>query len=453
MSQPRNVIMIVADSLRFDSVYHNGQRSLTPYLQENAIQFTQARSGGCWTLPATASLFSGLMPHEHGATSQTRAINKEVPTLAERMKAAGYETYQITANVATTHIFGLDRGFDEVIRVWDFVPARFNRLQQFLVLMGKPRLRKILFSKDAVVHRFSEDLRAATSWLQLTYQDIFDKARGIIENHEKQGKKTFLFINLMESHFPYHVAPTFQTTSDNWGGKLAEVKSLFHLVNQTFLTKEKAPVNPAVLNQLRERQRKSWKIIGPGIDQFARELHEGQDNMVLFCADHGDNFGDQGWQYHFSNVTDGGNKVPIFLLKHGQKTAKTVDQYVNSKDLYHTILKESGVDDNSFSLADDPDRSISVMQSFWYNNKGQTLSKFKFNQFCFVENGERYLLRDDRWFHAPVGINSSEPLFKTMSAQTNPLEELMEDSERKKQLQEAVQAFQQFSAKVGNGKS
>ncbi|HMS51658.1 MAG TPA: sulfatase-like hydrolase/transferase [Chitinophagales bacterium] len=141
MSKPRNIILIVADSLRYDSVYGAGetQSVYTPYLNNNAVQFAQARSSGCWTLPATASLFTGLMPHQHGATSQTRNVNPNVPTLAQRLKAAGYNTLQITANVATTDIFGLHRGFDEIRRIWQLVPAKFNRLQQLLVMVGKPR--------------------------------------------------------------------------------------------------------------------------------------------------------------------------------------------------------------------------------------------------------------------------------------------------------------------------
>jgi len=170
--KPRNIIFLVADSLRFDSVYDSGIR--LPYVQLHATQFTEARSAGCWTLPATASLFTGLMPHEHGATSQSRAIHLDIPTLAEKMKAAGYNTYQVTANIATTDIFGLHRGFDEIRRIWKLVDPKFNRLQQMLVLIGKPRLRKKLMSRDLLMQRMSSDLEMAKTWLQHTYEDVFE---------------------------------------------------------------------------------------------------------------------------------------------------------------------------------------------------------------------------------------------------------------------------------------
>jgi HK97 family phage major capsid protein len=56
----------------------------------------------------------------------------DVPTLAERLKTVGYSTHQITANIATTEIFGLERGFDEVVRMWMEVPPRHQRLQRAL---------------------------------------------------------------------------------------------------------------------------------------------------------------------------------------------------------------------------------------------------------------------------------------------------------------------------------
>lgn len=447
MSQAQNVILLVADSLRYDSVYRNGDIRL-PYINQNAIQFSQARSSGCWTLPATASVFTGLLPHQHGATSQTRAIHENIPTLAEKMKAAGYNTYQITANVATTDIFGLHRGFDEVHRVWDWASPRFNRLQQTLVLVGKPRLRKKLLSKDAVMTKMSDDLRASMTWLQYTHEDILNKGRKIIEENEAKGEKTFLFLNLMESHFPYHVAPTFETTSEGCMDKLREVAGLFHMVNQTFLTSTEPKVKINVLKQLRERQRKSWEILAPKIDGFVQEMHQDKDNLMIFCSDHGDNFGDQGWQYHFSNVTDGGNKVPIFVLPQGSKTNGIIHDKINAKDIHSTILHESGVDKNVLSLIKDPARSQSILQSYWYNSREKTLPQYKHNQFAFIVDNQRFVNRKEQWFQAPIGEYGNEPIFSAIKDKSiNPIQEI-QDVDRRYTLQKEFDEFLEFSRKV-----
>ena len=220
---PQHIFLIIADSLRFDSVHAQGIN--LPYVQSNALNFTQARSSGCWTLPATASLFSGLVPHEHGATAQTRAIREDIPTLSEKLKKAGYNTYQVTANVATTNVFGLNRGFDHVYKIWEEVPTKSKIVSNILLLLGKPRMRKRLMSKDYISQKLGEDLNASKIWMQNTYQDVFNKVREVLKENEAKKQKCFFFINVMESHFPYHVSPQFNTIHNGWGA-FKEVYSL-----------------------------------------------------------------------------------------------------------------------------------------------------------------------------------------------------------------------------------
>ncbi len=455
MSKPKNVILIVADSLRYDSVYNEEADNLLPYISSKAVEFSQARSSGCWTLPATSSIFTGKLPHEHGATSQTRSIDLGLPTLAEHMKEAGYHTHQVTANVATTHIFGLHRGFDSVKKIWEIVPAKFNKLQQFLVLVGKPRLRKKLLSKDAIMHDLSQDMRSSATWLQHTHSDTFKVARDLLKVGNEDGKGTFLFLNLMESHFPYHVAPTFETSVSGIRNKIREVQALFHTVNQTFLKDAKLHVKPDMLKTIRKRQRKSWELLAPSIDAFVKELHQDQDNLVVFLSDHGDNFGEDSWLYHFSNVTDAGTRVPLFwLAPDGTQKKGKVNTAINSKDLYRSLLHAVGRADRSTepSLLDEPEASIPVLQSYWYNNHGQTLEQFKYNQLCFVEGDTRYLYRKGVWYSAGVAKDGHEPLFERMSSQTDPIEEVVQDAARKRRLQKIVSEFDEFSTKVvGSG--
>jgi len=446
IEQPQHVVLLIADSLRYDSVYTAGIGM--PYMQKKGIQFTQARASGCWTLPGTASLFTGLLPHEHGATSQTRKIDPNVPTLAEKLKSVGYATHQVTANVVTTDIFGLNRGFDEVKRIWKHVDAKYNMLQQFLVLFGKPRLRKMLLSKDALMHKMSEDLEANKTWLQHTHQDIFKSAKQILNENDRQKKKTFLFLNLMESHFPYHIAPQFQTLSKGIFDKLREIKSLYHALNQTFLTKEN-PLTQKWMDLLKERQQLAWKSLAKSIDDFAQELHEDKNVLFIFAADHGDNFGDQSWVYHFSNVTDAGTKVPLFVLKPNAENGKTIDTPVSSRDIHHTILRHCNYKDYTHDITETPDDSFSIMQSYWYNNHGKTLPEYLYNQMAFVKDDMRYLSRKNQWYSAPITTGISlEDDFKPLPTDANPIEDLTIDLARKQQLQNWFTQFNEFSNKV-----
>lgn len=448
MAKPKNVVVLIADSLRWDSVHAGGDHRL-PYLASRSQTFRQARSGGCWTLPATASMFTGLTPHEHGADSQTRSITN-VPTLAERMQALGYSTHMVTANVATTEIFGLDRGFDTLDRIWKLVPSHHKKIHEALVLVGKPRLRKRVFSKDFVMGKLSEDLDASKVWLQSTQGDVFDRTRQILDENAKRDQRGFFFVNVMETHFPYHVSDTFETSAEGIIGKIREVVSLFHLVNQTWLMTDKTHIRADMLALLRRRQRLAWERLAPMIDSFAKELREKYDAYVVFGADHGDNFGEQDWLYHFSNVTDAGNRVPLFVMPHDSDEARIIDAPVSARDLYGTLLRAAGDPDPSLlSLTETPELSLSILESYWYNNNGKTLPQYRYNQFAFVAGDTRYANRQDEWFRAPITrADEAEPKFEPLDPGINPLHELVDEPERLAALRGQFANFTEFSAKV-----
>jgi hypothetical protein len=66
-----NVLLISIDTLRADHVGASGERpSLTPALDavgREGVVFEQAITSSPWTLPAIASLLTGLYPHRHAA--------------------------------------------------------------------------------------------------------------------------------------------------------------------------------------------------------------------------------------------------------------------------------------------------------------------------------------------------------------------------------------------------
>jgi len=444
---PNNIVIIIADSLRYKTVA--SATTPTPYLNKNSFQFTQARSAGCWTLPATASLFTGLSPHQHGATSQTRSINKEVPTLAEILKKQGYATHQVTANIATTEIFGLNRGFDEIVKIWTTVQPKFKKFQQFLVLIGKPRLRKKLFSKDFLMAKMSEDLDMAKAWMQQMINDSFNKATAIIKRNELQNKKSFVFINLMETHFPYHISPVFKFSTPGLFQKFTEANHLFHLANQTFLTNGKQHLKPENLSKIENRQLISYNIIAETINDFVEQHHKNKNNFVVFGGDHGETFGEQNWIYHFSNVTDGGNHVPLFILPPGKNDGTIIEQAVSTKHLYHTILKQLKINTNGPSLINEPYEATALLESFWYNNKGKTLPQFRHNQFCFIQNKMRYRFFNDAWYMAPIMQGNVEPHFEIINDKNlKPILEFTDNKLEKEKLRRQFEEFCLFSEKI-----
>jgi len=442
-TKPDNIFIIIADSLRFDTLY---SEPLPPYMKNNAVQYTNVRSSGPWTLPATASLFTGLLPHEHGATAQTRSIHKNIPTLAEELKKAGYQTTQITANIATTSVFGLHRGFDQILPIWNMVEPVFKTITRFLLLLGKPRVRKILLSRDDIVHQLSEDLKMGNCWFQNTYNDIFEQCQSIMAQN---NKKNFFFINLMETHFPYHIDSRFRLETKGIIKNIKELATLFHTVNQTFLKKETGLPKPEYLELLKRRQSKSWKIIKNPVNDFIEKLHKNKNNLVIFASDHGDNFGDQNWLYHFSNVNEGGNRTPLFWFDNNHPKAKITDHPVSARFIYNSILKSAGIKTAGPVISDKDPVAYPLIESYWYNNMGKTLPQYLYNQFCFHNENTRFVLRNNQWLSAAVqkDILKPEETYKPLDSSVDPINEV-KNKKWKNYLEEKVKTFKVFSESV-----
>ena len=137
-----NVVVVLIDTLRADHLPMYGYPSDTaPFLGRLAgrsVVFTAAQSTSAWTAPATASLFTSLHPFQHQVvtgmmvTQQMHEIGKEirlnrlppdVPTLPEVMKAAGYATFGVAANVNIGETMGFARGFDHFRHIGGDVSA------------------------------------------------------------------------------------------------------------------------------------------------------------------------------------------------------------------------------------------------------------------------------------------------------------------------------------------
>lgn len=452
MGHKKNIVFIVADSLRYDSMLQR-EDYLLPYAFQNAYVFTQARSSGSWTLPATASMFSGLHLHEHGATSQTRKVYEDVELLAERLRREGYRTLQVTANSATTHIFGLDRGFEETKKIWEIEPRRHHLFASLLSIVARPRLRKKFFqnSGDLILGRFSEEIMSATSWMQSNMDAQFALAQKHIEEFEKSKQPYFLFINLMESHFPYHIADTFSTSLDNPIKKVQEILALFHFVNQSRLVNPREKILPPMLETLRNRQKQAWALIAGRLDNFLKKMHSQENRLVVFASDHGDNFGEQEkWQYHFSNINDAGNRTALFVLSGGSSSHKIIHEPVSMRDVHGTILANAGLSTkkHQIDLLKDPQRSLTILQSFWYNKGGRTLPQYIYNQFAFLDKDNKYVSRNGQWLQSQVLGQAQESSFEKVPHNIDPIEEASLQGELKKDLKKAFVEYEQFRQKI-----
>ena len=111
-----NVLLITIDTLRADRVGAYGNSSgLTPALDrlaESGLRFDAAYTSVPMTLPAHASILTGLEPFSHGIRNNTAFRLGETPTLATMLKSAGYRTGAFVGAFVLSARFGLNRDFD-----------------------------------------------------------------------------------------------------------------------------------------------------------------------------------------------------------------------------------------------------------------------------------------------------------------------------------------------------
>src|SRR5215813_6439128 len=110
-----NVLLVTIDTLRQDRVGSYGHGGLTPHLDRLAttgVRFAHAFTTAPLTLPAHASILTGLLPRRHGIHNNTSfRLDDRSPTLATVLARAGYRTGAFVGAFVLDGRFGLNRGF------------------------------------------------------------------------------------------------------------------------------------------------------------------------------------------------------------------------------------------------------------------------------------------------------------------------------------------------------
>ncbi|MCH7824524.1 MAG: sulfatase-like hydrolase/transferase [Acidobacteria bacterium] len=113
-----NVLLITIDTLRADRLgaygYDGAETPNIDRLAAEGVRFERVTTTVPATLPAHASIMTGLQPFEHGVRNNgSFALGDEVTTLAEQLAAAGYATGGFIAAVVLDAQFGIAQGFEQ----------------------------------------------------------------------------------------------------------------------------------------------------------------------------------------------------------------------------------------------------------------------------------------------------------------------------------------------------
>ena len=200
---PLSAVLITLDTTNRDALGCFGQElDLTPNLDRLAasgLAFDQARTVAPLTLPAHASLLTGLVPLRHGVRDNALLpLSRSAETLAERLSAAGFQTGAFVSAVVLAAPYGLDQGFE-----------RYDA----------PLRRESGAKGGATAHMLerpaADTVRAACEWL-----------RG-----RERSRPFFLWVHAFEPHEPYAPAPEFLERARG-NPYLGEVAALDHALGE-----------------------------------------------------------------------------------------------------------------------------------------------------------------------------------------------------------------------------
>ncbi|HSF19882.1 MAG TPA: sulfatase-like hydrolase/transferase [Vicinamibacteria bacterium] len=199
--EPWNLVLVSVDTLRADhvSAYDLEGSAQTPNLDRLAIEgilFETVQTVAPTTLPSHASLFTGLAPPRHGVRDNVGFyLSSEVPTLAQRLKEAGYRTGAFVGAFVLDSRFGLDQGFDTYFDDFesDEAATRVGVISQ---------------------RKGGEVLERALAWLQA--------------NTGGNGQPPFFaFLHFYDPHAPYEVAGATESSPEvRYRGEVAYVDTL-----------------------------------------------------------------------------------------------------------------------------------------------------------------------------------------------------------------------------------
>jgi arylsulfatase A-like enzyme len=401
---PRNIVLLIVDSLRSASLRANAAR--LPFLGRLAAEttyFRRAYATECWTLPSHVSVFTGLSPSQHGAHFQTMAYEGPQPTLAEILAAAGYATEMVTRNfVFDGTIAGVTRGFQRHSHPLAG-SSRANLAALFLTVV-KPGVRRHIRRTGffhprhgetrAFVRRFARSLLPAD---ELALARVLD-AMGA---GQRAGRPYFVCANLYDVHAPY--PPARDSLFGPWrslGG--AADNALFPLriakLGQHAYLRDGFSASASTARALCDRYERAIELMDAKLAAFydaALDRRLLDDTLLIITSDHGEAFGEHGLYLHDASVYDTHLHVPLWV-RHPTLAPQHVDDVVSTKDLFDLMLAAAGQRPTTGTIMN-PEyraaRAIALAEHFYYPHRADIAARYKQNLLAVMIGDDKFVLR------------------------------------------------------------
>ncbi len=343
--RPPNLLLILTDQQRADTIEPGGMY-LTPHLQ--ALAAAGTRFARCYApnpicSPTRASLFTGLLPHTHGVTDVTHAVDAtqadlapDLPFWPRRLQAAGYRT----GYFGKWHVERSDR-------LEDF---GFDTYEVELRLTGVQGHDGVLSPRIAVQH---------DGYREFLLAGVHDGAAG----DEPEARLIDLGIDFLSAGAaadapPWALVVSTEAPHDPYLAR-REVYDRYDPATVPLPANFRDDLSdrPAVYGRIRgawdglsEHQVRQaiacYAATCTSLDAHIGRLlaaldasGQAQDTIVVFCSDHGDYLGAHGLFLKGVPAFEEAYRVPLIVRGPGVPAGRTVPTAVGLIDLGATVLR------------------------------------------------------------------------------------------------------------------
>ena len=343
-----NIVLVVWDTVRADhlSLYGYG-RPTTPYLEQWAREarvYDDCITVGSTTVPSHASMFTGLLPSEHGCSNETESsvLADGFDTLAELLQQAGYGTYMFVANpflaAKDSGHASLSQGFETVDYPWDEQHYR----EAIKITLGK-------VNKQDQSHPLAERVRNGqrlTRWNVKACGELMQQGVDGWLSRQRKDQPFFVFLNYMEAHAPLLPPVKYRKqmmTDEQVQASYKVDRYLTSVMDYVFGLKEYTPEEIALTAA-------TYDAAILELDDLFRQLIESlrvsgrlDNTIVILLGDHGDHMGEHHMLDHQFSVYEPLMRIPL-VVHYPQRFSVGRDaRPVTNLDLFPTLLELVGV--------------------------------------------------------------------------------------------------------------
>lgn len=347
-----NIVLILIDTLRADRVGFAGYpQEITPNLDAMAkrgVIFERAISTAPWTEPATAAIFTGMLPSQTGVGFPNVTLPSSAKTLAEYLQEIGYSTAGFSGNPLISAKFNFDKGF-------------------------------ALFNERCVDH---------FQWRSA--ECLTDEAIGWFKKSRR--RPFFLYVHYIDPHArydappPYHDRFSYGYTGDNESVKRGDIIPFEMRIKRG----QKVELSQRDADYLEKLYLGEVAYVDDQIGKLVESLMEDSESPTIFIitSDHGEEFMEHGIVGHIYNLHDTLLHVPLIFFGYGIKDKMRIKTTVSTADIMPTILDMLGLSlpQNSWGVSLKPllaggnieERGIFAEGAdFWRNSYALVTSEWK----------------------------------------------------------------------------